>query len=98
MSKPTCVSLLICLNLMLLTGIVLVSYSPPAALAQGTSLANDYMVVAGEIQNEYDALYIVDLRNRLMHVLYFEKGRKILQYAGGRDLEQDFRNNREVAP
>ena len=98
MNKTTCISLLVCLNLVILTGIVLVSYSPPAALAQGTSLASDYMVVAGEIQDQHDALYIVDLRNRLLHVLYFDRGRRQLQYAASRDLEQDFRNNREVAP
>lgn len=94
MSKTTCVSLLVCLNLVLLTGIVLCSYSPPTALAQGTSLANDYMVVTGEIQDQHDALYIVDLRNRLLHVIYYDRGRRLLQYAASRDLEQDFRNNR----
>jgi hypothetical protein len=94
MTKTTCVSLLVCLNLVLLTGIVLVSYSPPAALAQGTSLGGDYMIVAGEIQDQYDALYIIDMRNRLLHVIYFERGRKQLKYAASRDLEQDFRNNR----
>ena len=94
MSKNTWLSLLLCLNLALLTGIVLCAYSPPAAYAQGTSLAGDYMVVAGEIQDQHDALYIIDVRNRILHVLYYERGRKTLRYAGARDLEQDFRHNR----
>ncbi|GAG00858.1 unnamed protein product, partial [marine sediment metagenome] len=38
--------------------------------------------------------YIIDVRNRLLHVLYFERGTKSLRYAGSRDLEQDFRHNR----
>lgn len=96
MKKATWISLLVCVNLVLLTGIVLCSYSPPSVLAQGTSLANDYMVVAGEIQDQHDGLYVIDLRNRLMHVLYFDRGRKQLRYAASRDLEQDFRNNRDL--
>lgn len=94
MSKSTWLSLLVCVNLVLLTGLVLCTYSPPAAYAQGTSLAGDYMVVAGEIQDQHDALYIIELRSRMLHVLYFDRGSKSLRYAGWRDLEQDFRRNR----
>ena len=94
MSKNTWLSLLVCVNLVLLTVLVLSTYSPPAAYAQGTSLANDYMVVAGEIQDQHDALYIIDVRNRLLHVLYYDRGTKRLRYAASRDLEQDFRHNR----
>lgn len=94
MNKNTSLSLLVCVNLVLLTALVLSSYSPPAACAQGTSLASDYMVVAGEIQDQHDALYIIDLRTRILHVLYFERGQKRLRYAESRDLEQDFRHNR----
>ena len=95
MSKKTYLSLLVCVNLVLLTAIVLCSYSPPAAYAQGTSLAGDYMVVCGEIQDQHDGLYIIDLRNRLLHVLYFDRGTRRLRYAASRDLELDFRNNRD---
>ena len=94
MSKNTWLSMLVCLNLMLLTGILLCTYSPPTAYAQGTSLAGDYMAVSGEIQDQHDALYIIDVRNRVLHVLYFDRGTKSLRYAGARDLEQDFRHNR----
>ena len=94
MNKTTCLSLLVCLNLVLLTAILLCSYSVPTAYAQGTSLAGDYMVVAGEIRDQHDALYIIDVRNRILHVLYFELGTRQLRYAGARDLEQDFRRNR----
>lgn len=95
MSKTTCLSLLVCVNLLLLTGLVLCSHSPPAAYAQATSLASDYMVVAAEIEDQYDAIYIIDLRNRLLHVLYYDRLTKRLRYAASRDLEQDFRFNRE---
>ncbi|MFQ5805082.1 MAG: hypothetical protein ACE5I3_01390 [Phycisphaerae bacterium] len=94
MTKQMCLSVLVCVNLILLTAIVLCSYSPPAAYAQGTSLADDYVVVAGEIQDQHDALYIIDVRNRILHVLYYERGTKRLRYAASRDLERDFRHNR----
>jgi hypothetical protein len=94
MNKKTALSLLVCLNLVVLTSILLCSYSVPAAYAQGTGLAGDYMVVAGEIRDQHDALYIIDVRNRLLHVLYFDLGTRRLRYAASRDLERDFRHNR----
>ena len=94
MNKNTWLAALICLNLMLATGLVVCSYSLPAANAQVASLAQDYMLVAGEIQDQHDALYIIDVRNRLLHVIYYDRGAKQLRYAGSRDLERDFRHNR----
>ncbi len=94
MNKKTCLSLLVCVNLALLTAILLCSYSLPQAYAQGTSLASDYMVVAGEIRDQHDGLYIIDVRNRTLHVLYYDLGTKRLRYAASRDLESDFRHNR----
>lgn len=94
MRKTTCLSLLICLNLVLATALILCAHTPPAAYAQGTSLGGDYMAVTGEIQDEHDGLYIIDVRARMLHALYFDRGQKQLRYAGSRDLEQDFRHNR----
>lgn len=92
MRKSTFLSLLVCLNMILLTAIVLRSYSPPAAFAQGTGLAGNYVVVAGEIQDGYDAVYLIDLQSRLMHAFYFDRGNNALRHGGYRDLERDFRN------
>ncbi len=94
MSKSTCLALLVCINLIMLTAIVLFSHSPPTAMAQGTSLAGDYVAVTGEIQDQHDALYLIDVRNRMLHVLYFDRGQKSLRWAASRDLENDFRHNR----
>lgn len=94
MCKNTCLTLIVCVNLVLLTAIVLCSSSPSAAYAQGTSLAQDYMAVAGEIQDQHDAVYLVDIRTRYLHVLYFDRGTKSLRYAGSIDLEDHFRHNR----
>jgi hypothetical protein len=94
MNKRTVISLLVCVNLILLTAIVLLSYSPPKALAQGVSLASNYLLVAGEIQNEFDALYILDVRTRVLHAFYFDRTNKKLVFGGLRYLERDFRNNK----
>ena len=63
-----------------------------AALAQGTALSNNYLVVAGQIQAQFDALYVIDVRERTLHIFYFLKGSNDLRWAGYRDLERDFRN------
>jgi hypothetical protein len=94
MNKSTCLALLVCVNLLLLTGIVLCASSPSAAYAQGPGLAQDYMAVAGKVQDGRDALYIIDVRNRTLHVLRYELAQRRLQYGGYQDLERDFRHNR----
>lgn len=94
MSKSLWIGILTCANLVLLTGIVLFSTTPSVARAQPTGLAGNYMMVAGEIQDQYDALYIIDLRTRLLHAFYVEKTNYRFVYSDTRDLERDFRNNR----
>lgn len=94
MSKNTWLALLVTLNLVLVAGLVLTATSPKAALAQGTGLAGDYLVVAGEVQDSHDAVYMIDMRSRILHVLYYDRGTKRLKYGQARDLERDFRNNR----
>ena len=96
MSKNPCLAFLVCLNLILLTAVCLSSYSLPTAVAQGTGLAGNYLVVSGEIQDQYDALYVVDLRARTLHAFYYDKGRRDLVYSDWRNLDRDFRNNREL--
>ncbi|MCK4341259.1 MAG: hypothetical protein KAY37_05990 [Phycisphaerae bacterium] len=94
MNKTTCLTFLVCVNLILLTGLIFFSTTPRAAYAQGIGLADNYMLVAGEIQDEFDALYLIDMRERTLHTFYFRKGTKDLEYGGYRLLEQDFRHNR----
>lgn len=93
MTKSTWITLLVCVNLIFLTGIAVFGFTPRAALAQGTSLSGNYLVVSGQIQSQFDALYLIDLRERTLHTFYFDKGGNELKWAGYRDLERDFRNN-----
>lgn len=94
MNKTAWLTFLVCLNLILLTAIVFVSTTPRAAYAQGTGLADKYMMVAGEVMDDFDALYVVDMRERTLHTFFFRKGTRNLEYGGYRLLERDFRHNR----
>jgi len=94
MSKRICIGVLVCLNLALLAGIVMATTGPPLALAQATTgLAGRYMVVAGEVQDQYDALYLLDTRSRNLYVFLYDRGRRQLRLSAARDLERDFRHN-----
>lgn len=93
MTKRAAIILLAGVNLVLLATLVLVSWSPPAAYAQATPLAQNYLMVAGEINDGVDALYIIDLANRRMHVFQpnrDQNNRKVF-HVGFRDLQRDFR-------
>jgi hypothetical protein len=92
--KQTCLAALVCLNLALLIGLLAATIPPTPALAQNTGLAGNYLAVCGEIQDQYDALYMLDTRSRFLHAFWWDKGQKRLVYADSRDLERDFRRNR----
>jgi hypothetical protein len=95
MRKTTCLAALICLNLILLTALVFAGTTPRVAAAQSGDASDNYLVVAGEIQEHFDALYVLDVRERMLHTFYFRKGTRDLDYGGYRHLEQDFRHNKE---
>ncbi len=94
MNKTAWLTLLICVNLILLTALIFVGTSPRPAAAADTGLADKYLVVAGEIQDDRDALYMIDMQERTLHAFFFRRGTRDLQYGGYRLLEQDFRHNR----
>lgn len=94
MKKETWIAALVCLNALLLAGIVFATTSPRMAHAQGTGLAGNYMAVAGAVQEQVDALYIVDMKNQILHAFQYDRGRRELAYVDSRDLRRDFRNDR----
>lgn len=114
MLKSALLAMLVCVNAVLLGGIVLMTTSTPTALAQaqpadaekqavdaiaaaGGALSGNYLLVAGEIQDQYDALYLLDTTSRNLYAFKYDRGRRELELVAARDLEADFRNNR-VAP
>ncbi|MBN2446567.1 MAG: hypothetical protein JXO22_07575 [Phycisphaerae bacterium] len=92
MGKRFWVSLLVCVNLALLTGIMLVSSSPPMALAQDAGLGGNYLIVTAEIMSSFDGIFVLDVKRRVLHSFFYDRGPDKLVYAGYRDLETDFRN------
>lgn len=92
MSKRSLLVLLVGLNLALLAALILSVYTPPAAYAQAPGRSGDYLLVSGRIQAEHDAVYLFDLRNRLLHVFRAVPGQPINVVAvDTRELARDFR-------
>ena len=61
MTKKSIIILLVGLNLVLLATLILTSWKLPAAYAQAAPLGQNYVMVAGEIRDGVDALYVIDL-------------------------------------
>lgn len=96
MTKKSVIVLLVGLNLILLATLVLTSWRLPAAYAQAAPLGQNFAMVAGEIRDGVDALYVIDLSQRRMHVFIPNRNQaaKTLIYSGYRDLEKEFRGGR----
>ena len=92
MTKHALIVALVGLHLFLLAAVLFSVSSPAEAQAQPVGGAGNYLVVAAEIQNSYDAIYVIDLSQRLMHVFTLNRARPpVLEYRDSRDLAQDFR-------
>ena len=92
MNKQFLLVTLVGLNLFLLAAMLFSISSPAEAQAQPVGGAGNYLLVSAEIQNSYDALYIIDLPQRLLHAFVLNRGRPaVLEYRDSRDLAQDFR-------
>jgi hypothetical protein len=95
MTKRAIIVLLVGVNLVLLATVLLANWRLPAAYAQAVPLGQNYLMVAAEIRDGVDALYIVDLPQRRMHVFIPNRDQndRRLFYAGFRDLQRDFRGS-----
>lgn len=67
MSKRVLIIGLVGVNLVLLAGLVLTAYSPPAAMAQAVARSSEYILIAGEAELASDAVYLIDLRMKQMY-------------------------------
>jgi len=96
MNKRMLIVLLAGANLLLLAVLVLTTAPMPKAHAQAAPLGQNYSMVAGEIRDGVDALYLVDLPRRRLHVFVPNRdlNNRRLIYSGGRDLQRDFRGGR----
>ena len=96
MNKRVIIVLLVGLNLLLLATLFIGNYRLPAAFAQATPLAQNYLMVTGEIRDGVDALYVVDLASRRLHA--FVPNRDLANrrffHVGYRDLQKEFRGQK----
>lgn len=96
MTKRGLIVVLVGLNLALGAALILSAWEPPTAMAQVAPLGQNYAVVAGEIRDGVDALYVLDLSQRRLHVFVPNRdlNNRRLFHAGYRDLQRDFRGGR----
>ncbi|QDV90647.1 hypothetical protein RAS2_17290 [Phycisphaerae bacterium RAS2] len=93
MSKRAIIVLLVGVNLLLLATLILSTPSSSQAYAQAAPLAQNYLMVGGQIRRGQDALYVIDLATRRLHVFVTSRAqndRKVF-HAGVRDLQREFR-------
>jgi hypothetical protein len=93
MSKRALVVLLAGVNLLLLAVLILAGYRLPAAYAQPAPLGQNYLMVAGEIHDGVDGLYVLDLAQRRMFVFIpnRDQNNRRVTLEAFRDLQRDFR-------
>ncbi len=92
MTRQSLLVILVAVNLLLLAGLILSTYTPPVAYAQAPGRAGDYLLVSGQISNSHDVVYLLDLRNRLLHVFRATQGQPInFVPVDTRELARDFR-------
>lgn len=93
LNKRSIVVALTGFNLLLLAGVILSSYSPPAAYAQARGRAGDYIMATCKIHDDYDALAIINAPKGLMFTFVPRQtanGAKLVP-TGFRNLGRDFR-------
>ncbi len=95
MSMRSILVLLAGLNLALLGGLFLLSWTPPEAAAQGIGRGTEYVLVAAQAELRSDAVYLFDLRTRQMHAFRSTFPRVVGQpvrvaLMNSRDLNRDF--------
>ncbi len=91
--KQVIIVALVCLNAALLVALVF-GAGTPAVNAQVIGGGTDYILITGDIREDYDAVYILDLGKRRLAALKFDKkgglaGGRLVP-AGERDLPRDF--------
>jgi hypothetical protein len=71
MTKHVLIVVLVGLNLFLLAGVILVTYSPPAAMAQAATVEGaadgNYILIAAEAGLNNDVVYVFDMGNEFLH-------------------------------
>lgn len=93
MHRRAVVVLLVGVNVLLVACLAAMTWGPSRAYAQAAPMASNYVMVAAEISDGVDGLYVIDLASREMHVFVPNRNQndRRLLHAGLRDLQRDFR-------
>lgn len=87
--KKLAVIMLVCVNVLLLAMILVAAL--PQAQAQSIRGANNYLLMTGQIEKDYDVIYVMDLASRRLVAWQFNRtDRKLIRFRGGRNLAKDF--------
>ncbi len=89
MKKVLIVSL-VGLNLALLTGLVMGVHSPTAQAQPAAWRATDYLLFTGNIESEYDAVYVFDMASQKLGAWKFDRTTKRLRPYRTKELARDF--------
>jgi hypothetical protein len=93
MTKRALIVLLVGVNLVLLATLILAGWHLPAAYAQAAPLGQNYVLITGQVNDNSDALYMVDVSQRRLHAFIPNRdlNNRRAFYVGFRDLQRDFR-------
>lgn len=91
MTRRVLILLLAALNVILLSVLVLTTYTPSAAYAQGLTRSGEYILIAAEAETSNDAIYLLDLRTRQLHAF-----RSTFPRAGGEPIRVTLMNSRDL--
>ena len=86
--KKAVIVALVCIDVVLLAA--LVGLNVDRAEAQAFRGANDYLMVTGKIDQDFDAVYLLDMGTRKLGAWKFDKQAKQLRPLKNRALTTDF--------
>ena len=94
MTKRAVIVLMVAVNLALLSVLLLISYTPSPVFAQ-LARGGEFMMVSARAEQSNDAIYLLDLRTRQLHVFRTNYPREAgeptrLTLRHSRDLIRDF--------
>lgn len=91
LTKQAVIVGLVGVNLILLAALIFAAYPPPAAYAQRAGASSGILAVTCQTDNDYDALYLLDLSGRRLHCFVPNRDQSgAVIYGGSRDLTLDF--------
>jgi len=93
--KKWIIAAMVCINVLLLSALMF-NFQSSKATAQVVGGGTDYIMMTGQIQANWDAVYIIDLGRRQLCAWRFDKTKKRLLAFRPRDLKRDFQ--RKAAP